>query len=219
MSFLEKLFATGSASKLISSAFADVEAMISHAGRMLDLALAELLDNEELLEDLDRLDDEIDHRERMVRRSVLEHLSVRPGQDLVASLVLVSIVQDCERIGDFARGLSEITALARHQRSGEYRDRLDDTAQRLRPLFQKTSKAFLADDRALATEVVHSAAALKGELIQLVEDVAASDLSADMAVVYSASARILRRVSAHLSNVASTVVQPYDLMRHDDEEA
>ncbi len=43
-------------------------------------------------------------------------------------------------------------------------------------------------------------------------------LSADMAIVYATGARILRRISAHLSNVASTVVQPYDRIRHGDED-
>jgi hypothetical protein len=36
-------------------------------------------------------------------------------------------------------------------------------------------------------------------------------------VVYSGAARSLRRVSAHLSNIASSVVQPYDRIRHGDE--
>jgi phosphate uptake regulator len=48
--------------------------------------------------------------------------------------------------------------------------------------------------------------------------VAESDLSADMAIVYASAARILRRISAHLSNIASTVVQPYDRIRHGDED-
>jgi hypothetical protein len=39
-----------------------------------------------------------------------------------------------------------------------------------------------------------------------------------MAVVYSGAARSLRRVGAHLSNIASSVVQPYDRIRHGDEE-
>jgi hypothetical protein len=38
-----------------------------------------------------------------------------------------------------------------------------------------------------------------------------------MAVVYSSAASMLRRISAHLSNIASSVVQPYDRIRHGDE--
>ena len=59
---------------------------------------------------------------------------------------------------------------------------------------------------------------LKRSLMDYTRRVAASELSADMAIVYAASARILRRISAHLSNIASTVVQPYDRIRHGDED-
>ena len=48
--------------------------------------------------DLVEMDDVVDEGEREVRRTVLEHLSMNPRQDLVASLILVSIVNDAERI-------------------------------------------------------------------------------------------------------------------------
>ena len=219
MSLLEKLFGSQSSSTLIESAFSDIESMLSHSKRMLEAALANLLDNEELSEDLDRLDDAVDQGEQLVRRAVLQHLTVDPKTDLVPSLILVSIVQDCERIGDFARGLGDITALAKAPREGEFRERLNSCRRALLPLFEQTSEAFTGDQVNKAQAVVELASEIKESLTQTVHDVAASDLSADMAVVYSASARILARVSSHLSNVCSTVVQPYDRMRHGDEDA
>jgi len=219
MSLLEKLFGTQSGSTLISSAFADIEGMLTQSKRMLELALASLLDNQEMTEDLDRLDDAVDQGEQLVRRAVLQHLSVRPGQDLLSSLVLVSIVQDCERIGDFARGLGEIVNLANADRQGSFRDQLAITRTHIMPLFEQTSGAFVDGDQERASSVVEAAIEAKSELANFVKDVANSDLDANMAVVYSASARILSRVASHLSNVCSTVVQPYDRMRHDDEDA
>jgi hypothetical protein len=56
--------------------------------------------------------------------------------------------------------------------------------------------------------------AVRDDLKAYRQRVAASDLRADEAVIYAGSAQILRRVGAHLSNIASTVVQPYDLIRH-----
>ena len=64
------------------------------------------------------MDDVVDDGERMVRRTILQHLTVNPQQDLVASLILVSMVQDAERIGDFARGMAELIDLARSPREG-----------------------------------------------------------------------------------------------------
>ncbi|HVS61917.1 MAG TPA: PhoU domain-containing protein [Thermoanaerobaculia bacterium] len=215
----ENLFRSDTPSPLLKAAYDDVSEMLQHAGNMLDLACRRLLDNEQIDIDLDQLDDEVDQGERLVRRAVLQHLAVQPRQDLVASLVLVSIVQDAERIGDFARGLSELVALARSPREGPFRDRLRAAHQRLRPLFAETAAAFRTDDVQGATAVISEAVQLKAEMVGLVADIAASELSADMAVVYSDAARILRRVGSHLSNICSTVSQPYDRIRHGDESA
>jgi phosphate uptake regulator len=155
----------------------------------------------------------------MVRRSVLEHLSFNPQHDLVASLVLASMVQDAERIGDFARGIAELLPLAGHPREGRFREALAAAAQRLRPLFEQCERAFRKDDPRQAREVMTTAAELKKTLLDFTRDVAASDLTADMAVVYSGAARSLRRVGSHLSNIASSVVQPYDRIRHGDEDS
>ncbi|HSL84081.1 MAG TPA: PhoU domain-containing protein [Thermoanaerobaculia bacterium] len=214
----EGIFGGAKRSPLIESAFDDISEMLQHSARMLDLALAALLDNRPLERDLDEMDDPVDEAERMVRRSVLEHLSFNPRQDLVPSLVLVSMVQDAERIGDFARGIGEIVPLAKSPREGPFADRLREIARELRPLFEESEQAFRQDDPERARRVMEEASELKVQLQRYTEDVAASDLTADMAVVYASAARILRRVGAHLSNISSSVAQPYDRIRHGDED-
>lgn len=214
----QQLFGSGRRSKLVEAAFEDVSRMLRQSARMLDHSLAALLDNQELDVDLDDMDDVVDEGERMVRRTILEHLSINPRQDLVASLILVSMVQDAERIGDFSRGLAEVVGLAQSRREGEFAVELRALADRLRPMFAVCEEAFRKDDTDLAARVVSGHLALKQALIEYTKRVAASDLSADMAIVYAGAARILRRISAHLSNIASTVVQPYDRIRHGDED-
>ena len=214
----ERLFGTTKPSILLESAFRDVTTMLEQSTRMLDYSLTVLLDNQELEVDLDKLDDVVDEGERMVRRSVLEHLTVNPAQDLVASLVLVSMVQDAERIGDFARGLAEVSKLAKSRREGQFRDELAQLAERVRPMFVTCNEAFQEDDPEKAREVVIAHREIKAEAIRYSRSIAESDLTADMALVYGSAARIMRRISAHLSNIASSVVQPYDRIRHGDEE-
>ncbi|HEX9699308.1 MAG TPA: PhoU domain-containing protein [Acidobacteriota bacterium] len=209
----------GEKSTLIDAAFRDLSAMLQQGAKMFDLALASLLDNAELTADLNELDDVVDEGERMIRRTVLEHLSVSPNKQLVASLILVSIVQDAERIGDFARGLAEVIDLAKSPRGGPFADELRAIAGRLRPQFEACEKAFRDDDSALAREVSSEHIRIKSDLDAFTARVADSDLTADMAVVYGGAARILRRISAHISNICSSVSQPYDRLRHGDEEA
>lgn len=213
----ERLFGSEKGSRLVEAAFEDVSRMLDQSEKMLDYSLSALLDNQRLEVDLEELDDVVDESERMVRRTILQHLSVNPQQDLVASLILVSMVQDAERIGDFARGLAELVELAGAPREGEFADKLKTLASRVRPLFDTCEQAFREDDTEKATLVITEHAQLKPALVDYTKEVAASELSADMAIVYASAARILRRISAHLSNIASTVVQPYDRIRHGDE--
>ena len=212
------LFGAGRRSTLVDAAFRDVSTMLKQSAKMLDHSLTALLDNQEVQVDLEHMDDVVDEGEIMVRRTILQHLSVNPQQDLVASLILVSMVQDAERIGDFARGLAEVVDLAQSPREGSFADELRLLADRVRPMFAVCETAFRNDDAKLATQILTEHVELKKLLMGYTRKVAASELSADMAIVYAASARILRRISAHLSNIASTVVQPYDRIRHEDEE-
>jgi phosphate uptake regulator len=214
-----KLFGFSRSSSLVDAAMKDISRMLQQAGKMLDHSLANLLDNQTLEVDLESMDDVIDEAEQSVRRSILEHLVVSPRKDLSISLILASIVQDAERIGDFARGLAQVATLAKGPREGPFADRLRSLAMRVRPLFEQCEQAFREDDVDLARALVINHRALKAELIQYVQDLANSDLSPDMALAYGTSATMLRRISSHLSNIVSTVIQPFDRIRHGDEEA
>ena len=127
------------------------------------------------------------------------------------------MVQDAERIGDFSRGLDEVVQLARSPREGAFAEELRALSQRIRPMFEVCETAFRQDDSELALQVMNRHSEVKAALQEYTARVAESDLTADMAIVYATAARILRRISAHLSNIASSVVQPYDRIRHGDE--
>ena len=107
-------------------------------------------------------------------------------------------------------------AILRKVRTSDVTDALDSLGMmntyemhpRLRPLFPMTERAFRRADPAEARNVIKTHKALRDDLKEYRNRVAASDLTADMAVVYSGAAQILRRVGAHLSNICSTVVQP-----------
>ena len=150
----EKLFTPEVKSTLVAAAFRDISGMLQQSAKMFDVSLAALLDNDDLEVDLEDMDDVVDEGERMVRRTILEHLSVNPQQDLVASLVLASMVQDAERIGDFARGLAELLPMAKSRREGPFADELRALAGRTRPQFEVTEKAFVDDDVELARQVI-----------------------------------------------------------------
>jgi Na+/phosphate symporter len=211
---LKQLFGIDRPSTLIEAAYRDISGMLNQAGLMLDHSLAILLDNRKPEVDLERMDDVIDEAERMVRRSILEHLNVSPKKDLVASLILSSIVQEAERIGDFARGLPKIAALAKGPRIGPFSDDLRALAVRVRALFEQCEQVFRGDDVEMARSLMLTHRELKTELNRYIDRIADSDLTSDMAIVYGISATMLRRINSHLCNIVSTVHQPYDRIRH-----
>ena len=212
----KNLFGPSGPSTLLEVALDDVSEMLATSRRMLELSLEALLDHRPLETDLDAMDDSVDEGERMVRRSVLEHLSFKPQQDLVFSLVLVSLVQDAERTGDFALGIAELLELTDQPLEGSFRDELAEIADRIFPLFEACEQAFREGDLEESKAVIARAAEVRRSLHELTRRVAASDLTADLAVVYSGAARSLRRVAAHLSNIVSSVSQPYDRIRHEE---
>lgn len=214
----KRLFGARAQSTLIDESFETVSGMLTHGAEMYDIAIGMLLDDRSPEIDLDTLDDRIDDGEREVRRTVLQHLAVDPKHDLVASLILVSIIQDAERIGDFARGLGDLVELGKAPLEGEFADGLRQIAERIRPSFELCATAFGDDDAKGAGQVIELHVGTKVVVGDYVSRLATSDLLADPAVIYSSAARMLGRVSAHLSNIASSVVQPYDRIRHGDEE-
>lgn len=212
----DKLFGPSGPSTLLQAALDDVSEMLATSRRMLEISLRALLDDRPPETDLDSMDDSVDEGERMVRRSVLEHLSFNPQQDLVFSLVLVSMVQDAERTGDFALGIAELSDMADRPLEGPFRDELAEIAARVPPLFEDCERAFRHGDVEEAKAVITRAAELRLAFHEFTLRVARSDVTADLAVVYSGAARSLRRVAAHLSNIGSSVAQPYDRIRHEE---
>ncbi len=85
---------------------------------------------------------------------------------------------------------------------------------RVRSLFEQCDQAFREDDNVMARAIMVNQRELKAELIRYLQEIADSDLTADMALVYGSSATVLRRISSHLSNIVSTVIQPFDRIRH-----
>ena len=134
------------------------------------------------------------------------------------SPILRASARGIARIGDLAGGLAGIAGLAKSPREGEFAESLRELAIRVRSLFDQCEEAFHDGNEELAHSLEGSHRELKAELIHYVQRLAQSDLSPDLAIAYGTSANMLRRISSHLSNIASTVIQPFDRIRHGDEE-
>lgn len=160
-------------------------------------------------ENVYKRDVEINRRERSIRKGIVQHLTLHPGGDLPACLVLMSIVKDAERVGDYSKNIVEVAQVL-NKPTNELRhyDELMDIAEHVTEIFDNTIKAIRDSDADLAKEVVQDESAMTRRSDALIEKIANSDLSANEAVCTAMSVRFFKRIEAHLSNIASSVVLP-----------
>jgi len=88
--------------------------MLEHAETMYDLVRASLLKGEskpDLEERLRDIDKSVNAAQKDIRKRIIEHLSLQPTVDVNACLLLMSVVKDAERLGDYAKNLYEVTEL------------------------------------------------------------------------------------------------------------
>lgn len=186
--------------------------MMEEGERMFAASCASLVSGEPPQLDIARSDRDINAGERLVRRMIFQHLTLNPKQDLPASLALITVIYDMERIGDYAKSLLELRAAGMVLGEEGAADTEGFCALRdmIQPLFAKTCTAFVESDAALAREVMAIHEQVKTRVDELTASASAAIQAGAMTPLFPLAARFLRRVSAHLSNVASSVVNPLD---------
>jgi phosphate uptake regulator len=195
---------------LLNEATDEATKMLEMTKDMYEFSLRVLMDNEKEVSDIYKLDQELNQMQISVRRKVLEHLSINPKQDTTGALILVTIIVDIERIGDYAKNLIELAHNYPEKLCGSYCDRIRKLEIEITKNFIQTIKAFKEADEVLGEEVMQSHAKLAPEIEQIIEDILNDKtLSGREAVIYALLVRFLKRVSAHLKNVASSVVNPF----------
>lgn len=208
-------FLTGARPALIDLSVRQLLTMLDTASDMFGSATALLLDNEPLTLDLSERDQGINASESAIRRSVLEHVSVAPQEELSFSLILVSIVQEAERCGDLAKNIASVADLADAPRMGDHVEVLRVIRDRVADMFPRVRSAFERDDDTVARAVMDEHTQTKRDVADYLRRLAsADDLTANQAVVLATSSRMIGRTSSHLSNIISGVALPFDELRN-----
>jgi phosphate transport system protein len=162
------------------------------------------------VEDLYRIDRHLNELQIAIRRRILEHLAVNPAQDINATFVLSILVIDLERIGDYAKNLDEIATHCTGDECGLQFKTLEPLAQRVKQMFSETKKALTESDAELARRIMQDQADMAMQADRLMDQlIESTDISVKEGIVAALMSRYLKRVSAHLKNVASSVVNPY----------
>jgi len=159
-------------------------------------------------------DKKVNSYEREVRRMVINHLAVIGPVDLPSGMVLISIIIDIERIGDYAKNMVEL-ALDHPGKlhGGEFEETIIRIEEGLHDNFIQTKKCFKEADANFALELLEKYAWVNDACDQIVTDVvkerdkSIKPGSAAALVLYT---RWLKRINSHLRNITTSVVNPVD---------
>lgn len=196
-------------------------AMLGEGRRMFDAIVAKLWNenfDEPFRDSIYEKDIGLNQMERKIRKQVVEHLAINPGQDVNYCLLLMSVVKDAERIGDYCKNLMDIQKYDPDRTPEDpFVERFREVERVIGTLFEDAPRAFKESDEKLGTEVIEKGRELKSTLIGIIKDVLASELPISKAVTYTLTARFYKRIGAHLSNVATAVVMPLHKVDYFDE--
>jgi len=172
-------------------------------------------ENSELAEELTKpvhdRDRAVNEREREIRRMLLEHLAMTGGQDSSGCLVMMSLVKDAERIGDYSKNIFDLALLLdKSAPQMKYFGRFSELQGKLGFHLKNVQKAFLGEDELLAQKILDDYAPLKEECSKLLEDLFADELPTREAVATTLLSRYFKRINSHVSNIASGLVYPLD---------
>jgi phosphate uptake regulator len=184
---------------------------IDKASEMFSLAMEVVTDYPVEEADVYAMDRDLNQMQVDIRKKVLEHLAVNPNQDVTASLVLISIIIDVERVGDLTKNITELTQIAKGKLANpHYLPIVREITQKIESSTVTTREAFEDGDAEKANDVMSVYTWISNTCDVHLQTIAGDhDLEVRTAVAYCLLFRYFKRISLHLRNIASSVVNPF----------
>lgn len=195
--------------------------MLDDSQIMFDSVCKKLINDEEspgLKDKIYEIDRKVNSLQRDIRKRVVEHLSLQPSVNVPTCLILMSVVKDAERLGDYCKNLFEVSKLLDKPLDKEkYLKLFNNIENEISELFEQTKKAFIESDE----EKAANSWGYKREISQrcdgIIKELANSNLAINEAVCFTLMARYFKRIAAHLTNIATSVIVPLSDLDYFDE--
>ncbi len=171
----------------------------------------------ELRREVYKMDIQVNRLERSVRKRVITHLSTSGGH-INYCLLMMSLVKDAERIGDYLKNVTEVSELGGVAiPEGDLHDELSDLIGVAHMLFEETPKILESQDTESAIQAIEEGRAANKRCDKLLVELAKSDLSASQTTSMVLLTRFYKRIGAHLANLLSSIVMPLHKLDYYDE--
>ena len=218
MSLFKDVINLWKADDLLSQSWDESYKMLNLSHEIFQQALIYLRNGENIdtLKALKKRDKEINEFQRDVRRKVLTHYAVEQDTSNMADgLILINMVVDIERIGDYCNNILDL-AINHDQsiKSSEISEDLAMIEEEAKSRFEKTIQAIQAQDVEIAQSLMEGyKEQMTGKSDEIVNGILKDELhfgSEARTASIALYARYLKRIGAHLKNITTTLVNPFD---------
>ncbi len=200
----------------LTQALNDSHAMLESTSEMYRESVRSLResDSSEMGTGVYEQDQVINRYEQEVRAKVLKHLAITGGVDITPGLILTSIVIDIERIGDYTKNIVDL-AVAHPKRlgCGVFEVEIAAIESAAQGLFERIVPILRGSDKQEARRLIDDnwwmIKRCDEIVVRLIQEEDTSLGSGD-AVSTALYVRYLKRIAAHLLNIASSVANPFE---------
>ena len=169
-----------------------------------------------VIKSIKQRDTDINEYHRDIRKKVVTYYSIsKDVTNIHSGLVLINMVVDIERVGDYTKNILD---LAKHYPEKLISENISDDLRVIERAvigrFGDTIRAVEKMDEEIAKDLIKS---YRNDLGKLSDSLVASSISGNLQIgeEHKASsmvlyARYLKRIGAHLKNITSVVVNPFE---------
>jgi phosphate uptake regulator len=168
-------------------------------------------------ENLFATDKRINDLERKIRRELLVHGTVFGTSQLPTCLVLMSIVKDAERIGDYAKNLFDLSVVQQKCKDEFHADLLDHK-NKVSNFMQEAIALYGSQDEKSAKGFLERGDAMQDHYDLQVRRLLSDEPGTKQPVSAALAYRYYKRVVAHLLNIITSLVVPVDQLDYLDED-
>jgi phosphate transport system protein len=198
-----------------------IEAMLATCTEVMRLAVSAFepgVSAREIGKQIRKTDREVNRAERLIRRELVVHVSVHAGANLPLVLVYMSIIKDIERVGDYAKNIWDVALEVEQMAQGPDLSEFAPLFDRTLRLLSEIAEIFTARDVERATATLNRCDEWLDEYDANVIELMNSSAPSTDGVPRALLNRHLKRVTAHLMNVLTAVVMPFDRLDYWDED-
>ncbi len=217
MSLFKDIVQLWNSDDLLSQAWDESYDMMVLSNEIFTKAIKYLRRNEsiETIKTLKKRDAEINVFQQDVRRKVVTHYAVSQSlKDLPSGLVLLNMVVDVERVGDYTKNILDLSLYYKDTiRAEDFSEDLAEIEKEVSSRFEKTIKAINSQDAEVAKSLMSS----YKDVVSASDEIVKSCISGDISLGNESKtaslalyARYLKRIAAHLKNISTILVNPFE---------